>query len=136
MEWGGGAAAAYRGPIAKVLKKERGEKKKYVVLEDNDPVGYKSNKAIKAKEEMGIAAMSFPRYSPDLNPLDYFVWQEVESRMTKNKPKKLESVDVFKKRLRRTALGIPESVIRKGLENMKKRIQNCWENDGKFIKWD
>ena len=136
MEWGGVAESAYRGPIAKVLKKERGEKKKYVVLEDNDPVGYKSNKAIKAKQELCIDAMSFPRYSPDLNPMDYFVWEEVEARMTKNKPKKLESVDVFKKRLRRTALGIPESVIRKGVKDMKKRIQNCYENDGKFIKWD
>ena len=135
MEWGV-RSSCLPWAHCEVLKKERGEKKKYVVLEDNDPVGYKSNKAIKAKGEMGIAAMSFPRYSPDLNPLDYSVWQEVESRVTKNKPKKLESVDVFKKRLRRTALGIPESVIRKGLENMKKRIQKCWENDGKFIKWD
>ena len=135
MEWGV-RSSCLPWAHCEVLKKERGEKKKYVVLEDNDPVGYKSNKAIKAKGEMGIAAMSFPRYSPDLNPLDYSVWQEVESRMTKNKPKKLESVNVFKKRLRRTALGIPESVIRKGLENMKKRIQKCWENDGKFIKWD
>ena len=135
--WNGEVAeSAYRGPIAKVLKKERGEKKKYVVLEDNDPVGYKSNKAIKAKKELCIDAMSFPRYSPDLNPMDYFVWEEVEARMTKNKPKKLESVDVFKKRLRRTALGIPESVIRKGVKNMKKRIQNCYENDGKLVKWD
>ncbi len=62
----------YRGPIKKILKSQRGEKKKYVVLEDNDPVGYKSNKAILAKKEIGIVALQFPRYSPDLNPLDYF----------------------------------------------------------------
>jgi hypothetical protein len=135
--WNGEAAASvYRGPITKILKSKRGDKKTYVVLEDNDPVGYKSNKAIQAKKENGIVAMHFPRYSPDLNPLDYFVWQEVESRMAKNTPKKLESVDAFKQRLRRTALAVPEAVIRKGLENMKKRIQNCYENGGRFVTWD
>jgi hypothetical protein len=135
--WNGEApASVYRGPITKILKSKRGDKKTYVVLEDNDPVGYKSNKAIQAKKENGIVAMHFPRYSPDLNPLDYFVWQEVESRMAKNTPKKLESVDAFKQRLRRTALAVPEAVIRKGLENMKKRIQNCYENGGRFVTWD
>jgi hypothetical protein len=135
--WNGEAAASvYRGPIKKIMKSQRGEKKKYIVLEDNDPVGYKSNKAIRAKEETGIVALQFPRYSPDLNPLDYFLWQEVEARMTKNRPKKLESVDTYKERLRRTALAIPESVVRKGVKNMKKRIQNCYDNGGQFVTWD
>ena len=47
-----------------------GEKRRYVVLEDNDPVRYKSNKAARAKKDGNLVAMDFPRYSPDLNPLD------------------------------------------------------------------
>ena len=135
--WNGDAAAQmYKGPIQKILKKKRGEKRRYVVLEDNDPVGYKSGKAIDAKKAVGIEALEFPRYSPDLNPMDYFLWQEVDNRMSKNAPKKLESMDAFKLRLRRTALAIPEAVIRKGVANMKERVADCFKNGGEFITRD
>ena len=42
-KWNGQVAAdTYKGPIAKALKKNRGAKRKYVVLQDNDPTGHKS----------------------------------------------------------------------------------------------
>jgi hypothetical protein len=68
--------------------------------------------------------------------MDYFLWQEIEARMSKNVPKKLESMDVFKARLKRTALSIPMTIIKKGVANMKQRVQNCFDNDGKFVAWD
>jgi hypothetical protein len=126
----------YKGPVLKALKKNRGEKKSYIMVEDNDPVGYKSGKAVSAKGALNITAIQFPRYSPDLNPMDYFLWQEVEKRMAKNAPKRLESVQAFKARLRRTALAIPEAVVRKGVSNMKDRVKNCFANRGKHIAWD
>ena len=99
--WNGDAAVAvYKGPVVKAL---RGEEKSYIMVEDNDPVGYKSGNAVTAKGALNITAIQFPRYSPDLNPMDYFLWQEVEKRMAKNAPKRLESVQAFKARLRRTA---------------------------------
>ena len=52
--------------------------------QDNDPAGYKSKKALDAKDSLGITALDFPRYSPDLNPMDFFLWEEVERRMTKS----------------------------------------------------
>lgn len=55
-------------------------------VKDNDPTGYKSRKATEVKDELGIRAMDFPRYSPDLNPMDFFLWEEVERRMAKNAP--------------------------------------------------
>lgn len=54
--------------------------------EDNDPSGYKSKKALDAKDSLGITALDFPRYSPDLNPMDFFLWEEVERRMAKSAP--------------------------------------------------
>jgi hypothetical protein len=42
-------AALYEGAIAKTLEKARGEKRKYLALEDNDPTGYKGNVAKKKK---------------------------------------------------------------------------------------
>ena len=53
--------------------KRWGKKAKSVVLDDNDPTGYKSNKALEAKRKLGIQATRFPKYSPDLNPLDFYV---------------------------------------------------------------
>ena len=98
--WNGEQAALlYRGAIMKTLKKQRGQKRSYRVLEDNDPRGYKSGKAQTAKEELGITACPWPRYSPDLNPLDFAIWAEVESRMIKNAPKKVDTVSEYKKLL-------------------------------------
>lgn len=49
--WGGAAAeAAYRDPIKKVLKREFPSRKSYVILEDNDPSGFKSSVARAAKD--------------------------------------------------------------------------------------
>jgi hypothetical protein len=135
--WNGDAAVAmYNGPVVKALKKNRGERKSYIMVEDNDPVGYKSGKAVIAKGALNITAIQFPRYSPDLNPMDYFLWQEVEKRMAKNAPKRLESVQAFKARLRRTALAIPEAIVRKGVSNMKDRVKNCFANRGQHVAWD
>ena len=36
------AADAYEGPVKKALQKAYPDKKSYTVLEDNDPVGFKS----------------------------------------------------------------------------------------------
>ena len=65
--WNGDAAVAvYKGPVVKAL---RGEEKSYIMVEDNDPVGYKSGKAVSAKGALNISAIQFPKYSPDLNPM-------------------------------------------------------------------
>ena len=37
----------------------------YLIVEGNDPTGYKSNQAIGARGELGIRANQFPKYPPD-----------------------------------------------------------------------
>ena len=56
--------------------------------------------------------------------------------MPKNAPKRLESVQAFKARLRRTALAIPEAIVRKGVSNTKDRVNNCVANRGKHVAWN
>ena len=86
--WCGAVAEdVYRNVVAPALRKHCGHKRKYTILEDNDPTGYKSGKAITAKAELGSEPIEFPTYSPDLNPLDFALWSEIEARMTKNQPK-------------------------------------------------
>ena len=76
-------------------------------MEDNDPAGYKSRKAVRAKDDIGIAPLSLPPRSPDLNPLDYCVWAEINRRMRKQESSwsasKTESRAQYVCRLRRTA---------------------------------
>jgi transposase len=115
------AAAVYQGPIKKVLRRHCGRKKEYLILEDNDPTGYKSKAAIEAKRKLSFKAVPFPRYSPDLNPLDFSLWHAIETRMDKNTPKKKETVEEYKKRLRRTALATPKHIVRKAVMNILPR---------------
>lgn len=130
------AEECYRGPIIKVLRRTYPGQKSFKILEDNDPSGYKSNKAVAAKTELKINPIEFPAYSPDLNPCDYFLWDEVQRRMEEQKPRGRESVDAFKIRLRRTAMSIPPSIILKGVAGMKTRSQQVFEADGHDIKRD
>ena len=51
------------------------------ILEDNDPTGYKSSKAKAVKKLLKYKIVSLPRYSPDLNPMDFFLWADIEKRM-------------------------------------------------------
>lgn len=135
--WCGEAAAnLYKGPIRKLLKKRCPEKSKYLILEDNDPAGYKSGKAMKAKRDLHIKALAFPKYSPDLNPLDFAIWSEVGRRMQATTPKRVESIKAYKARLRKTALGLPKSYIRKVLSSMPRRVRQVIKAKGKSISRD
>ena len=135
--WNGKVAAdLYSGPILDTLKKKRGVKRKYLVLEDNDPTGYKSGKAKVSKKASKIEAIVFPRYSPDLNPLDFSLWDEIEFRVLQNTPSGGETVVAYKKRLRLTALRLPEAIVRKALYDIPTRIKQCVESKGGNIAKD
>ena len=54
-------------------------KKHFLIAEDNDPTGYKSGLGKAAKRAVGIKTIEWPRYSPDLMPLDFSLWTNVPS---------------------------------------------------------
>ena len=56
--------------------------------------------------------------------------------MAKNAPTGRESIVAYKARLKKTAMDIPESVIRKGVLDMKKRAQAVFEAEGNDISKD
>ena len=113
-----------------------GAKRSFSILEDNDRAGYKSRKAITAKEEVRIVPIDYPTYSPDLNVLDYFLWSEVERRMAKSRVTKIETAEEYKKRLRRTAMAIPRAVIQRAIRGMKKRAAAVVKAAGNSISMD
>lgn len=125
--WNAGAAVnMYTGPLLRSLKEAYPtHKRAWRVMEDNDPSGYKASKAIAAKKEARIVPLSLPRRSPDLNPLDYTVWAEINRRMRKQESSwpstKKESRAQYLCRLRRTAVRLPSSLINAALGNMECR---------------
>lgn len=104
--------------------------------EDNDPTGYKSNAGKAAKHALKVHPIDFPKYSPDLNPLDYFVWAEVNRRMAGQRARVNESKDAYKKRLRQTAMGIPKSVISAAVGNLRGKAAEVVAAKGGRIRSD
>ena len=113
----------YVGPIAKALKRARGEKRKYTVVEDGDKKGWTSNKGLRGKTTAKIKAITLPPRTPSLMPLDYSLWDEIDDRMAESDPPSgTESEADFKARLRRTAMSLPRSMVRKTVARMHKNI--------------
>ena len=135
--WSGQAAAdLYKDVVAPALKRYRGVEGRYLVLEDNDPIGFKSGKALAEKAAADIQTLQFPRYSPDLNPCDFSLWEEVQTRMAAQAAPRRETATGFKARLRQTAMSIPEPVIRSMLKSIKGRAQSIYDHDGGHIPQD
>ena len=134
--WNGAAAEKmYKGPLRCALEKAypsvRGP---WRVLEDNDPTGYKSGRGKVGKADVGIEAFAAPTRSPDLNPLDFSFWAEVNKRMRqqeKNWPKsRRETRKEFLARLRRTAMRMPSAYVTGIIGALERRCQQVEEAHG------
>ena len=93
-------------------------------------------RSVAPRRELKINPIPFPKYSPDLNPLDFFLWAEVNRRMATQSPPVNESQTAFKARLRRVAMRIPESVIRAAVSKMKAKAAEVVEAKGGRIRSD
>ena len=129
------ACDMYKNSLAPALRKTFPSKRRFLLLEDNDTTGFKSNAAkdTKAKEKIDIPP--FPKRSPDLNPLDYSFWTTVNVRMRKQE-KRLgtdfkETRDAFVERLRRTIMRIPPKVLDPMIRSMKRRCKALKDAKGR-----
>jgi transposase len=133
--WGGDAAALfYKNAVRPALKQAYPGKTKFVLLEDNDPSGNTSGKGKAAKAAMHMTVLSIPKYSPDLNVMDYAVWAEVEKRMRKQERSwpsdRKETRDMFIKRLARVAKSLPSAFIEKSIMDLKRRCELLYQAKG------
>ena len=128
-QWNGRAAERmYKGPLRRaLLKAHPNARGPFRVLEDNDPTGYKSGLGGSAKAEAGIQAFNMPKRSPDLNPLDFSFWKQVNKRMRAQErswPKsKQETRAQYIARLRRTAMSMPSEYVTKIIGALRRRCQ-------------
>ena len=106
-------------------------------MEDNDPAGYKCRKGLQAKSDAKLVTLDLPKRSPDCNPLDYSLWKEVNSRMRSQERgftrSFRESKSEYLRRLRRTALSLPASVVTKAVGDMRRRVRELVERKGALI---
>ena len=95
----------------------------FTVIEDNDPTGYKSRRAMEAKKKLKIQTDNLPPRSPDLNVLDYSLWHEINVAMRAQektfRKSKRETTTEFK--ARRVALSVSESKVKKAVGSMVRR---------------
>ena len=128
------AAELYLGPVRTALRRASPRKRKFLMLEDNDPTGFKSKVGIHAKVAAGITILEIPKRSPDLSVMDYAIWKQISRTMRKqerrSKKSKRESRAEFLARLARVARGLPSSFINKAVGNMKERCLRLYEAKG------
>ena len=129
------AAAMYAGPIKQALEKHRPGKRSWLIMEDNDPAGFKSSLAREAKKKARMKTLDQPAYSPDLNPLDFSIWAAVSDKALKRTPVS-KTVGDFKQKLRRVALRLPRQFVKKAVMNIREKAQAIFEAGGKHVRCD
>ena len=138
-KWNGKKAAElYSGPVRAALRKASPLKRSFLMLEDNDPTGFKSNLAKKAKTAAKIKIFEIPKRSPDLSVMDYAIWAKINNTMREQerrfKKSKKETRDQFAKRLAKVAKGLPASFVNKAIGNMKERCERLYRAKGHHIE--
>ena len=69
----------------------------------------------------------WPAHSPDLSPLDYWFWGEMQSIVYSKDP---QTIEELKQVVNEAASRITEEKIRKAVNNFYRRLQKCKENGG------
>ena len=136
--WNGAAAASmYKDTLAPALRRQKPDRRRFRILEDNDPSGYKSRVGIAAKVAAKIDVVALPPRSPDLNPVDYGLWAAVNRRMRAQektfKPSFKESRCAHLARLRRVAVTMPASFLTPLVKSMKRRCSAVAAANGGHI---
>ena len=66
-------------------------------------------------------------HSPDLNPLDYFLWGHLKNQVYANQP---ETLDDLEEEIRRCAATVTADTCRRTIANFIKRVRECVRQKG------
>lgn len=75
--------------------------------------------------------MDWPPYSPDLSPMDYYLWGNVKDKVYKNRPTDLPAL---KQKISDTMSAIPEEELKKTIDNFEKRLRLTISKEGEHIE--
>jgi AraC-like DNA-binding protein len=76
---------------------------------------------------------SWPPSSPDLNPLDYFAWGYMESKLNDLKIKQTTTITTFKKKIEKIWNDIPMDMVRAACNSFRKRLRLVIKENGNRI---
>ena len=74
----------------------------------------------------------WPPNSPDLNPVDFFVWAELERRVYKGR--KITSIESLKQAIEEEWEQFPQELINKAIDAFPLRLKRCVEAKGRHIE--
>lgn len=134
-KWNGKVAAElYEGPVQASLRRGWPTKRKFLVLEDNDPTGFKSGAGEAAKKKAKIQVFSIPKRSPDLSVMDYAIWTRIDTALRRQEARwtstRKETREQYLKRLHTTAKNLPTAFVNKAIGNMRERCQRLYKAKG------
>ena len=125
--------------VLAMAKEIKVEPSQILFMRDNDP----KSRDIASEKDMGLNVMAQSPKSPDTNVLDFSLWNEAVQKLTteefaweKKNPGEIfhESIDEFKKRLKRILLKMPEAVVRKAMEDTPRRLGEIVKSGGEMIR--
>lgn len=73
----------------------------------------------------------FPPRSPDLTPLDFYLWGHLKNKVYATRPRSEAELIA---RIRRACMEISPAEVRKAVQHLRKRIEQCIRNDGGLIE--
>ena len=79
-----------------------------------------------------IAPGEWPPCSPDLNPIDYFVWSAMEEKVYRGD--RIQNVEDLKTRILQAWEEIPQSWISKAISKWRRRMEAIVQNGGGHIE--
>ena len=101
-------------------------KKKWVFLQDNDPKHKASESMEELKKLVGTRLIPHPVNSPDLNAFED-MWSYLDRKV---KAARIKSISGLKRFLTKEWENIPWSEMRKSVDSMPRRLQECIERQG------
>jgi len=68
--------------------------------------------------------------SPDLSSCDFFLWGYLKGRVYTHKPRNLNQL---KDAIRQEVLKIDQQLLVRAMDDFKRRIENCIQEDGRHL---
>jgi hypothetical protein len=75
----------------------------------------------------------WPPRSPDLTPLDYFLWGYIKSKVY-HSVTPVANLDELKRRITNAFHDLPNEIVMRAIDNYPIRLQACWLNEGHHIE--
>lgn len=75
--------------------------------------------------------IEFPPRSPDLTPMDFFLWGTIKEKVYKSRPQTIEDL---RARIRNACLEITPTQLRRVSNNIKKRYEKCITLNGGLVE--